>query len=105
MHTYLRQENVCLKKLISHDRILHILFTQNSNLKSTQNNKKSACQCRRHEFDSWSRNIPHATGQPSPGTTTTEPVRHSLGAARREATTMRSHCTTTREKPADPAQV
>jgi len=32
-------------------------------------------------------------------------VPHSLGAARREATTMRSHCTATRETPADPAQV
>ena len=27
--------------------------------------KKSACQCRRHGFDPWSRKIPQAVGQPS----------------------------------------
>ena len=36
--------------------------------------KESACQCRRHEFDSWLGKIPHAEGQLSLFTTTTEPV-------------------------------
>ena len=34
--------------------------------------KKSACQCRRHGFDPWSRKIPHAAGQLGPCATTTE---------------------------------
>ena len=33
----------------------------------------SACQCRGHGFDPWSRKIPHATGQLSPCTTTLSP--------------------------------
>ena len=32
----------------------------------------TTCQQRRHGFDPWSRKIPHATEQPSLGTTTTE---------------------------------
>ena len=36
--------------------------------------KKSACQCRRHGFDPWSRKIPHCMEQLSPGATTTEPA-------------------------------
>ena len=36
--------------------------------------KESACQCRRHRFDSWSGKIPHAEGQLNLFTTTTEPV-------------------------------
>ena len=35
---------------------------------------ESAWQCRRHRFDPWSRTVPHATEQPCPYTTTTEPV-------------------------------
>ena len=35
---------------------------------------ESGCQCRRLQFDSWVRKIPHATGQLSPCTTSTEPV-------------------------------
>ena len=33
-----------------------------------------ACQCRGHGFDPLSGEIPHATGQLSPSTTTTEPT-------------------------------
>ena len=36
--------------------------------------KESACQYRRHGFDPWSWKIPHAAKQPSPCTTTIEPV-------------------------------
>ena len=36
--------------------------------------KKSACQCRRHEFDAWSGKIPHAEEQLSLCATTSEPV-------------------------------
>ena len=38
------------------------------------NSKEFPCQCRRHEFNPWSRKIPHATVQLNPCTTTTEPV-------------------------------
>ncbi|KAJ8790503.1 hypothetical protein J1605_004476 [Eschrichtius robustus] len=33
---------------------------------------ESACQCRGHGFEPWSRNIPHAAEQLSPHATTTE---------------------------------
>ena len=36
--------------------------------------KESACQCRRHRFDPWSGEIPHAAEQLSPGATPPEPV-------------------------------
>ena len=36
--------------------------------------KESACQCRRHGFDSWSKKIPPAAEQLSPCLTATEPV-------------------------------
>ena len=36
--------------------------------------KESACQCRRHGFDSWPGKITHAAKQLSPCATTTEPV-------------------------------
>jgi len=36
--------------------------------------KESTCQCRRHGFNPWSREIPHAMEQLSPCTTTVEPV-------------------------------
>ena len=35
---------------------------------------ESALQCRRYQFNPWSRKIPHAAGQLIPCTTTTEPV-------------------------------
>ena len=38
---------------------------------------KSACQCRGHRFDPWSRKIPHAAEQLSPRATTTEPACHN----------------------------
>ena len=36
--------------------------------------QESACQCRGHGFDPWSRKIPHAMEQLSPCATTTEPA-------------------------------
>ena len=42
---------------------------------------ESACQCRRHEFNSLYGKIPHAVEQPSPCTTTTEPTHQSLQAS------------------------
>ena len=41
--------------------------------------KESACQCRGHGFNPWSRKIPHAVGQLSPSNTNTEPT-HQLPA-------------------------
>ena len=41
--------------------------------------KEYTSQCRRHEFDPWSRKTPHAAEQLSPGTTTAEPVLPSRG--------------------------
>ena len=46
---------------------------------------ESACQCRRHGFDPWSRKFPHAAQQLSLCATTIEPVFKSLGAAATEA--------------------
>ena len=42
--------------------------------------KESACQCRRHEFNPWSRKIPHAAEQLTSCAITTESVFHSRGA-------------------------
>ena len=56
------------------------------------------CQCRGHGFYPWSGMIPHAEGQLSLCTTTTEAhTPWNLGFATRKATTRRSHCDTTRE--------
>ena len=41
---------------------------------------ESACQCREHGFDSWSRKIPHATEQLSLCAMTTEPVCCNYGS-------------------------
>ena len=52
--------------------------------------KESACQCKGHRFDPWSRKIPHASEQLSPRATITEPtrLRHgSLHASHTEAYT------------------
>ena len=63
------------------------------------NGKESTCPCRRHGFDPWSRTIPPDVEQLSPWATTTEAqVSERLSSATREATTMRSLCTATREK-------
>ena len=43
--------------------------------------KESACQCRGHGFDPWSRKITHAVEQLSLYITSTEPVPWNLGAA------------------------
>ena len=45
---------------------------------------ESACQCRRHEFNHWSRKISHAAEQLSLCTTTTEPVLLSPGTTTTE---------------------
>ena len=47
--------------------------------------EESACQCRGHGFDLWSRKIPHPTEQLSLCTTTAELVIYSLGATTTEA--------------------
>ena len=47
--------------------------------------KESACPCRRHRFDLWSRKIPHAEKWLSPCATTTKPVLQIPGVATTEA--------------------
>ena len=56
--------------------------------------KKSACQCRRLRFDPWSRKIPWTAGELRLFTTAANPVCLELCSATKEATTMRSLCTT-----------
>ena len=58
----------------------------------------SACQCSGHGLTSWSGKIPHATGQLSLYHKTWACVPR-VCAPHREATAMRSPCTTTRGKP------
>ena len=53
-------------------------------LPSWLSGEESTCQCREHRFSPWSRGIPHAVGQLSLCTTTTEPVLQSLGSATTE---------------------
>jgi len=52
-----------------------------------------------HEFDPWSRKIPHATRHQNLWATITEPPLKSLCSATREATEMRRLHTTSRESP------
>ena len=72
--------------------------------------ERITCQCRRHGFDPWSRKVPHASGQLSPWTTTTDlelwgpgaatteaHAPYSLRMATREAITMKNSCTATGE--------
>ena len=47
--------------------------------------KESVCQCRRHGFNPWSQRIPHAMGQLSLWTTTTEPVLRNKRSHRNES--------------------
>ena len=42
--------------------------------------KESACHCRSHEFDPWSRKIPRVTEQLRPCSITIEPMLWNLGA-------------------------
>ena len=62
------------------DFFLQILGQKTEFLKSTHwaslvlSGKETTCQCQRHGFHPWSRNIPLALGQLSSGTTTVEPV-------------------------------
>ena len=51
----------------------------------------------KHGFDPWLGKLPHATGKPSPCTTTTEAREPLNPPAAREAVTMRSRSTATRE--------
>ena len=61
--------------------------------------KESACQCRGHGFDPWSRKIPHALGQLSPCSTTTEALKpYCPCSATREITAVRSPHTATAKK-------
>ena len=50
-------------------------WTWLSDYTATTRGWESACQSQGHGFNSWSRKTLHATGQLSPGTTTTEPTR------------------------------
>ena len=61
--------------------------------------KESACQYRRHRFNSWSRKIPHTSGQLSPCAATTKPTVWGPRCTTGDATTVRSPHTTTRETP------
>ena len=56
--------------------------------------KESTCQCRKYGLHPWSGRIPHPAEQLSPCPTTVEPVLWSPCFSIREATTMRSLCTT-----------
>ena len=55
---------------------------------------ESACQHRGYSFDPWPGRIPHFLGQLSSCATTTEPMCLEPGLVTREATAMRSPCTT-----------
>ena len=53
---------------------LFLLFPHLFAMKWWRSGKESACQCRRHGFNPWSRKIPHASKQLCPCTTATELV-------------------------------
>ena len=61
--------------------------------------KVSACQCRRHGFDPWSRKIPHALEKLSLPTTTIEPVLWRRCSSRKEVTATRRLWIAARESP------
>ena len=71
--------------LLSRGKLLDPAHTQEKRMSQRHKSQKvgpplgfsgweSACQCRGHRFDPWSRKIPHAMEQLSPCATTTEPV-------------------------------
>ena len=71
--------------LLSRGKLLDPAHTQEKRMSQRHKSQKvgpslgfsgweSACQCRGHGFDPWSRKIPHAMEQLSPCATTTEPV-------------------------------
>ena len=60
--------------------LIVIIQKYNQGLLWWSSGEESTCQCRGHGLDSWSRKIPHATGQLSPWATTTEPVLLELGS-------------------------
>ena len=60
---------------------------------------ESACQCRGHGFEPWSRKIPHAAEQLGPWATTTEPARLEPVLPTREATTVRGPRTAMKSGP------
>ena len=51
---------------------LNLYFKKLQGLPWWLSSKESACQCRRHEFNPWSRKIPHAVGQLNLCAATTE---------------------------------
>ena len=55
------------------------LKTPNLGLPWWSSGWESACQCRRHRFNPWSRKIPHAPGQLAPCPVTMEPTLQSPG--------------------------
>ena len=57
--------------------------------------KESACQCRKHGFYPWSREISHAVEQLSPCSITTESVLQSLCSRARELQLMSPRATAT----------
>ena len=59
--------------------------------------KESACQCRGHGFDLWSGKIPYAMGHLSSAPQLPKPAHLEPCSATREATSVRSLCTPTRE--------
>ena len=54
---------------------------------------ESACQCRGHGFNPWSRKIPHAVGQAGPHTTTPEAHAPRARALQQEKTPQWAACT------------
>ena len=52
--------------------VLYILKMVKMGLPWKYSDKESACQCRGHGFDPWSRKSPHVAGQLGPTTTATE---------------------------------
>ena len=69
-----RNINYIITNSIKTSKMVHIKKKKILWLPWWLSGKESACQCRRHESDPWSRKIPHAEGQLSPCATATEPV-------------------------------
>ena len=85
------------------DFTMHSLQYGVRNLKTTDglswwlSGKESACQCRRHGFDPWSRKILHVAEQLSPCPTTIEPVLKSSRTTTPETTCHNCWCPSTLE--------
>ena len=59
--------------VMSHPKLAG-LKTQSYRCPQWLGGKESACQCKRHRFDTWVRKIPHAVEQLNLCATTTDPV-------------------------------